>query len=177
LPPEPLIAALQAGDAGAFEDVIRRCGGRLLAACRRLLADDEEARDCVQDALLRAFRQIAVNQALRWRRAQASVPEATIDPLLPQFDDNGARQEPAWRIEESVAEQLSRRQTRAGAGQDRRAAEAYRTVLVLRDVEELTTREVGELLSLGESAVKVRLHRARAALKRLLEPLWQEVNP
>jgi RNA polymerase sigma-70 factor (ECF subfamily) len=40
----------------------------------------------------------------------------------------------------------------------------------------LTTREVGELLSLGESAVKVRLHRARAALKRLLEPLWQEVN-
>jgi RNA polymerase sigma-70 factor, ECF subfamily len=194
LPPEPLIAALRAGDAEAFEDVIMRYGGRLLAVCRHLLGDEEEARDCVQEALLSAFRQIgrfegraelgtwlhriAVNQALMRLRAQASAPEGPIDHLLPRFDDHGGRHEPAWRFEESVEEALGRRQTRALVlAQIALLPEAYRTVLLLRDVEKLTTREVGELLSLGESAVKVRLHRARAALKRLLEPLWQEVNP
>ncbi|MCP4319119.1 MAG: sigma-70 family RNA polymerase sigma factor [Hyphomicrobiales bacterium] len=47
----------------------------------------------------------------------------------------------------------------------------YRIVLVLRDIEEMTTQEVAELLDISEANVKVRLHRARAALKRLLEPL------
>jgi RNA polymerase sigma-70 factor, ECF subfamily len=56
---EPLVAALREGDAQAFETMIRRYGGRLLATCGRLLADEEDARDCVQEAFLQAFRQIA----------------------------------------------------------------------------------------------------------------------
>ena len=50
--------------------------------------------------------------------------------------------------------------------------EAYRTVLVLRDVEELTTQETAQVLSLTTTAVKVRLHRARLALRTLLEPVF-----
>lgn len=49
--------------------------------------------------------------------------------------------------------------------------DTYRIVLVLRDIEELSTAEVAEMLELTEANVKVRLHRARAALKKLLEPL------
>ena len=47
--------------------------------------------------------------------------------------------------------------------------EAHRTVLLLRDIEELTTRETADLLGLSEGAVKTRLHRARLALKRHVE--------
>lgn len=55
--------------------------------------------------------------------------------------------------------------------------EAYRIVLMLRDIEELDTREVADLLDLSEAAVKVRLHRARAALKKLLEPVLRGDAP
>ncbi len=51
--------------------------------------------------------------------------------------------------------------------------EQYRIVLTLRDIEELSTSEVAEMLELSEANVKVRLHRARAALKKLLEPLFE----
>lgn len=55
--------------------------------------------------------------------------------------------------------------------------ESYRIVLMLRDIEELDTREVADLLDLSEAAVKVRLHRARAALKKLLEPVLRGDAP
>ena len=49
--------------------------------------------------------------------------------------------------------------------------ESYRVILQLRDIEEMSTREVAEGLGLTEANVKVRLHRARSALKKLLEPV------
>lgn len=49
--------------------------------------------------------------------------------------------------------------------------ESYRIVLQLRDIEEMTTKDVAEALGLTEANVKVRLHRARSALKKLLEPV------
>ena len=47
----------------------------------------------------------------------------------------------------------------------------YRTVMLLRDIEELSIKEVAEILKISETNVKVRVHRARSALKKLLEPL------
>ena len=52
--------------------------------------------------------------------------------------------------------------------------ESYRAVLQLRDIEEYSTSEVAKLLEISESNVKVRLHRARAALKKLLEPILRK---
>jgi RNA polymerase sigma-70 factor (ECF subfamily) len=49
--------------------------------------------------------------------------------------------------------------------------ESYRIILQLRDIEELTTKEVADALGLSETNIKVRLHRARSALKKLLEPI------
>lgn len=186
-----LVAALRAGEPAAFEALIRGYGGRLLAACRRLLPNEDDARDCVQDTFLQAFRhiaqfegradlgtwlyRIAINQALMRLRAAAGGQEAAIDDLLPQFDGHGARAvEPVWNFAESVEDALARQKTRELVlAKIAELPEGYRSVLILRDVEELSTREVGERLGLTESTVKVRLHRARAALKRLLEPLWQ----
>ena len=55
-----------------------------------------------------------------------------------------------------------------------RSPPTYRTVLLLRDIEELDTGEVAELLSVSENAVKIRLHRARQALRELLDPHLQQ---
>ena len=52
--------------------------------------------------------------------------------------------------------------------------DSYRIVLILRDIEEMDTKSVADVLGMSEGAVKVRLHRARAALKKLLEPILRE---
>lgn len=189
-----LVDALRAGDALAYTALIRRHGRRLLHAARRLLGSEEDARDCVQETFVQAFRRIgafegradlgtwlhriAINQALMKLRSRSRHPEASIEELLPEFDRFGCRIEPVWQWSETVDEMLARRQTRELVV-DKIAAlpEDYRIVLMLRDVEEYDTREVADLLGVSTNVVKVRLHRARAALKRLLEPLFAEARP
>jgi RNA polymerase sigma-70 factor (ECF subfamily) len=178
------LARLRAGDERAFEELVRLHGGRLLAVTQRLLGHTEDARDAVQDAFLAAFRglprfegqarlstwlhRIAVNAALMKLRAKRRRPEAPIDDLLPRFDTDG------HRIDDTVPdrlvdEEIDRAQQRAAV---RRALdhlpEPYRTVLVLRDIEELDTEETAAALGTSPGAVKTRLHRARQALRSLV---------
>src|SRR6266542_4025914 len=98
-PEQILVMRLKAGDAEAFEEVVRTLGGRLLAVARRFLRDEEAARDAVQDAFLSAFRaiqgfdghsqlstwlhRIVVNAALMRMRVRERRPEQSIEPLLP----------------------------------------------------------------------------------------------
>lgn len=188
-----LVQALRASNPHAFELMIRRYGGRLLATTRRLLQNDEDARDCVQETFLQAFRQIdqfegradlatwlhriAINQALVRLRSQSRWREDSIEDLLPQFDERGCRHEPTWQFHETAEEMLGRHRTRETVlAKISELPDVFRVVLMLRDVEELSTREVAERLAVSENVVKVRLHRARAALKRLLDPLWREAN-
>ncbi len=189
-----ILAALRQGAQSGFEALMRRHGGRLLATARRLLQNEEDARDCLQDSFLKVFERIdqfegraslatwlhriVVNTALMKLRARARKAEESIDPLLPDFDERGCRIEPAWNFPETVEEMLAREQIRE-AVRDKIAAlpETYRIVLMLRDIEGLSTAETAALLEVSEGVVKVRLHRARAALKKLLEPLWQEAGP
>ncbi len=189
-----ILASLRQGEQAGFEALVRRYGGRLLATARRLLRNEEDARDCLQDSLLKVFERIdqfegrsslatwlhriVVNTALMKLRAQTRKAEESIDPLLPDFDERGCRIEPDWNFPETVEGILLREETRE-AVRDKIAAlpENYRIVLMLRDIEELSTAEAAELLEVSEGTVKVRLHRARAALKKLLEPLWQEAGP
>ncbi|MEM7024284.1 MAG: sigma-70 family RNA polymerase sigma factor [Pseudomonadota bacterium] len=189
-----LVGALQAGDEQAFETVVRRYGGRLLAATRRLLQNEEDARDSVQEAFLQAFRRIdrfeghadlgtwlhriAINQALMKLRARGQRREGPIDELEGEFDRLGSRIEPSLDVRETVDEMLARRQTCTEVmARIAELPEHMRVVLMLRDIEELSTREVAALLDLSEANVKIRLHRARAALKKLLEPLWKAGVP
>src|SRR5262245_10222092 len=97
-----LIARLQRGDEHAYEVLVRRYSPRMLAVARRLLRNEEDARDAVQDAFLNAFRalprfradaklstwlyRIVTNAALMTVRAANRHPEVSLDPLLPTFD-------------------------------------------------------------------------------------------
>lgn len=185
---DSLVAALKAGDKQAAEVLVRSEAGRMIAVAKRMLGDHALAEDCVQDAFIKLFRhidgfeqrsslrswvhRIVVNEALMKLRSKRTRGEASIDELMPEFDENACRIEGPWQYLATPEEIFAR--------QDRRALvltkiqelpESYRVVLLLRDIEELSTREVADGLGLSEANVKVRLHRARSALKKLLEPL------
>jgi RNA polymerase sigma-70 factor, ECF subfamily len=182
-----LLAALRAGDGAAYELLVRTYGGRLLAVARRILRNDEDARDALQEAFLLAFRAlprfagssrispwlhpIVVNAALMKIRSRKARPEDSIEPLLPAFRDDGHATADFRAWEGSADELLERAETRriVRACIDRLPPN-YRTVLILRDIEELGTAEVAERLGITPNAVKIRLHRARQALRQLMDP-------
>lgn len=121
---------------------------------------------------------ITVNACLMKLRARERKAEESIDDLLPEFDQDDCRIEADWSSRRSVDDLLAQRQVQEIVLEKIRALpESYRIVLMLRDIEELDTREVADLLDLSEAAVKVRLHRARAALKKLLEPVLRGDAP
>ena len=179
-------------DETAFAELLRRHGGRMLAVARRLLRDEEEARDAVQEAFVAAFRglarfdghsllgtwlhRIVVNAALMRLRRRKARPEEPIEPLLPRFLSDGHQADPAAPWQEDAESLLARAETRAQvrAAIDR-LPESYRTVLLLRDLEELDTAEVAGMLGITPNAVKIRLHRARQALRGLLDPQLRTV--
>ena len=186
-----LVARLRDGDADAFETLVREYGGRMLATARRFVGSDDDARDVLQEAFLAAFRaidgfagaaqlstwlhRIVVNTALMRLRSRRRRREDSIDALLPHFDEDGHFVEPVAPWDASTDELLEREETRVMVRKaiDRLPA-TYRTVLVLRDVEELDTDETASLLGVTPNAVKTRLHRARQALRTLLERDFRE---
>ncbi len=187
-PEASLVAALKAGDKAAAETLVRTHAPWMIAVAKRILTDHAFAEDCVQEAFINVFRKIddfeersslrswlhriVVNQALMRLRSRHNRPEAQIDELLPTFDENALRIEGPWQFLASPEEVFEREDRRAFIhSKINELPESYRVILRLRDIEELTTREVADGLGLSEANVKVRLHRARSALKKLLEPL------
>jgi len=184
---DPLVGRLKAGEPDAFEELVRTAGGRMLAVARRFFGSDEDAaRDVVQDAFLSAFRgiqrfdgqaqlttwlhRIVVNAALMRLRARQRRPEQSIEPLLPAFQEDGHHVEAVVSWAESGERLLERRESRALV----RAAmadlpEGYRAVLLMRDLEDRSTRETADALGISENAAKLRLHRARQALATLIK--------
>ena len=183
-----LVSLLRSGDEAAFERLVREHGGRLLAVARRFLRDEEEARDAVQEGFLSAYKaldrfdqasrlstwlhRIVVNACLMRLRTRRRKPEGPIEELLPQFQADGHQvHHPTPEWEGSAETLLARKETRAIVREAiDRLPDSYRAVLLLRDIEELSTEEAARSLKVTANAVKIRLHRARQALRGLLEP-------
>lgn len=185
-----VVERLRAGDVGALELVVREHAGALRSTARRILRDDAAADDAVQDAFVSALRsldgfrgqsrirtwlhRIVVNAALAalrrrrpWDLERADDEVAT---WLPSFLPDGHRVPSPTPWVESFEDLLVRAEMRALVRASIDAMpEPHRSILVLRDMEELDTREVAELLGLQAGAVKVRLHRARQALRAMLQ--------
>jgi RNA polymerase sigma-70 factor (ECF subfamily) len=178
---------LKRGDAQAFEELVRRYSGRLLRAARRILASEDDARDALQDAFVAAFRslrdfeatarlstwlhRIVVNASLMKLRTRRRKPEEEIEQYLPRFLEDGHQTPPSTPWSESADTMLERKELRGLVrAAIERLPESYRTVLVLRDLEELSTEETAAMLGASPNAVKIRLHRARQALRGLLDP-------
>ena len=170
---QELLAGLRRGDRAVVTDFVQAHIGWMRALALRLVKDEGLAEDCVQEALMKTWlHRITINEALMKLRSRKRLEEDLIDPLLPDFDETGCRIEAPWQRLDSADEILDQeRQRNLVRSKIDELPESYRIVLMLRDIEEMTTAEVADFLGITESNVKVRLHRARAALKRLLEPL------
>jgi RNA polymerase sigma-70 factor (ECF subfamily) len=178
-----LVTRLQSGDDTAFEPVVRLHSGRLLSVARRLLGNEEDARDAVQDAFIRAYKaigtfesraqlhtwlhRILVNVALMKLRERRRRPTESLEELLPTYTSDGHQAVASRDWGDAV---LERKETAAIVREAiARLPDQYREVLVLRDIEERDTGEAAALLGTTANAVKVRLHRARQALRTLLD--------
>jgi RNA polymerase sigma-70 factor (ECF subfamily) len=180
-----LVGRIAGHDQAAFEVLTRRHNGRLFRVARAILKDDAEAEDALQDAYLDAYRhiddfhggarlstwltRIVINQALMRLRKHKR------DRIVVPFGD-GSGTEPD-QAEADVADERS--ESPPGAtlrAEIRRALErridelptAFRTVFVMREVEDMTVDETAECLSIPAATVRTRLFRARALLREAL---------
>jgi len=184
-----LVRRLRAGDERAYEMLVHSYGPRLLSTAKRFLRCEEDAADAVQEAFVAAFRRldtfggdsrlytwlhrIVVNACLMRLRSRSRKPTISMDELLPQFDNTGhhASRVSDWSQDagERAATAEMRAHVRACIDQ---LPDAYRQILLLRDIEELDTQETADLLGESLANVKTRLHRARQALRALLAPTF-----
>lgn len=172
---EPLVDAAREGDTRAFDELVRRTYNDVYSLAMRLTGNEADASDVVQDTYIRAFRalrrfrgdaafstwlyRIASNCAssfLSRRSRQRCDSLAEIEVI-----DDDPDQDPTLLAEASSLRQAIERAIE-------QLPQRLKAVVVLRDVEDLSHREIAERLGITESATKVRLHRARHTLRRLL---------
>jgi RNA polymerase sigma-70 factor (ECF subfamily) len=187
---ETLAARAAAGDEPAFEELVIRYQARAFRLARRLTGNDGDAQDALQETFLQvhrglpAFRgearfstwlyRIATNAALMQRRARARRPAESLESYLPRFDAAGqhaatsAELQAPCRAEEILDRQVLAAKARAAID---RLPDLYREAFVLRDLEELPTEEVAEILGLETATVRQRVHRARLMLRGYLGAL------
>ena len=178
---EQIIERVIAGETALYELIMRRYNQRLYRAVRSVLRNEDEVEDVMQDAYVRAFRHLADfagrSQFSTWLIRIAlheAFARVRYGKRMQQFDDEDSDGGPEM-IPASTLDPEHRTVNREIAGLLEEAIlslpENLRTVLMLRDVEELSTAETAEALNLSEENVKTRLHRSRALVRRKLHAL------
>lgn len=181
---DPILAAARAGDAAALDALLRQYQPRLYRFGMRMCRDEEDAKDVLQDTLFAAARSlagfrgsaslstwlysIARSFCIKKRRRSKFAPQEEVS--LGASPSALAVPDPGPHPDETLA---SREVERAVEQAIRALQPAWREVLLLRDVEGLTAAETAEVLGLRIEAVKSRLHRARAAVRKHLQPLLE----
>lgn len=176
---EQVVNRVLAGETALYEIIMRRYNQRLYRVARAIVRNDSEAEDVMQDAYVRAYQNLAqfANRApfAAWLTRIAvheALHRARKRGRLDQLDDSAFDAESGeYMVHASPDPEQST--TRAELRQLLEEAilelpEQYRTVLMLRDIEELTTAETADALGLSEENVKVRLHRGHAMLRSWL---------
>jgi RNA polymerase sigma-70 factor (ECF subfamily) len=184
-----LVAAFRAGDLAAFEKIVREHGRELLTVARRLLRNDDDAREAVQDAFVSAFRscrrfegssristwlhRIVVNACLMRLRTQRRRVEVPIEDWLPRFLPDGHHETSFVDWSNAAHAMIEQEETCALV---RRCIDqlpdSHRTVLLMHDIEGMSVDEIAAALDISSNAVHIRLHRARQALRTLLDPVF-----
>ena len=178
-----LVAQAKAGDQAAFSELVTHYERKIYRLAKNITRNDEDAEDVLQDAFLKAYThldnfkgdskfytwivRIAVNEALmrlRKRKTDRTVP---LDEPVELGEETVAREIAVW--EDNPEQRYSKEEWRniLDAAVDDLKPD-FRTVFVLRDIEELSTEETAETLGISVPAVKSRLLRARLALRERL---------
>ena len=184
-----LVRRAKRGDVQAFEELVRRYDRNVFRIAQHITQNREDAEDVVQEAFLKAYRnlakfqeqskfytwlvRIAVNEALMKLRRKKPGRTVSLDEEIKTEDDSLPREVADWSPNpEQMYNQAELRDilTRTIQG----LPSGFRTVFVLRDVEGLSTEETAEALELSIPAVKSRLLRARLQLRERLNRFFQK---
>jgi RNA polymerase sigma-70 factor (ECF subfamily) len=191
-----LARRLMRGDAAAFEPFLELFRGKVFQYAFLMCGQREDAEEVAQEALLKVFQnfdqlrepervrpwvlRIARNACYMKRRKSVFAPEEEIslDALLPEFQQNGGQR----RLE--IADWSALPDSQVLQGELRQALdrairelpEIYRSVILLRDVEELSGEEAAEVLDVSLDVVKTRLHRARLMVRKKLDAYLRRVQ-
>jgi RNA polymerase sigma-70 factor (ECF subfamily) len=183
-----LVNAAKGGDVAAFEELVNRYEGKILRLTRNITGNHEDAEDAMQDAFLKAYShldgfqqdsrfytwlvRIAANEALmRLRKRRPG--QLSLDEPIEGDGDLMPRELEDWRPNPEREYAKAELQALLGEVIEKLEPE-FRIVLVLRDIEELSTQETAEALGISVPNVKSRLLRARLKLReKLNRHFWQ----
>jgi RNA polymerase sigma-70 factor (ECF subfamily) len=180
-----LVRLLQRGDHRAFHRIVQNHQHKVYRLSLRITRDEATARDVVQDAFLQVFRKIGqfqgesafstwlhritVNAALMRLRSPHHRHETSFEDASPRYGERGELAEPIDDWSAAVDDVVIRRDLCAHAARAVDALPAgYRSVFVLRELEDMSTQDVAAALDITVAMVKTRLHRARLALRKKL---------
>jgi len=188
VPDESLVAHAKENDYKAFEELVKRYEGRIYGHTLRLLGNREDAEDVLQETFLNVFRalgnfrgdstfstwiyRIATNNALM-RLRKLSHGEREFDDELPP-PESMKRQALASHILDPKDALLEKEMLEELDKAIEKLPEKYRTIFLLRDVEEFSTDKAAQVLGISEAAVKSRLHRARLFIRESLLQKFQD---
>ncbi|HZU29222.1 MAG TPA: RNA polymerase sigma factor [Bryobacteraceae bacterium] len=178
-----LVARAREGDAQAFNELVSRYERKIFRLARHITQSDEDAEDVLQETFLKAFEhlpdfqgqskfytwivRIAVNEALMKLRKRKNDKSVPLDEPVDTGEDTVVREIAVW--EENPEQKFSREELGHILNEAVESLRpAFRTVFVLRDIEELSTEETAEALGISIPAVKSRLLRARLQLREKL---------
>ncbi len=191
LQPDPeaaLVALAKEGDAEAFTTLVNRYSGKIFRLAQHITQNQEDAEDVLQDAFLKAYThldsfagnskfytwivRIAVNESLMKLRKRKSDKLVSLDEPVDTGEEEVIREVAVW--EQTPETKFSQTELRKILDDNVDELDPiYRTVFLLRDVEELSTEETAEALGLSVPAVKSRLLRARLQLREKLTRVFK----
>jgi RNA polymerase sigma-70 factor (ECF subfamily) len=181
-----LVEAIQAGHSEKFTQLVERYDKALFRFGYKICGNEDEAEELVQDTFLNVLRylkdfrhetkfrnwlyRIAVSACQKRHRRSKFAPgrELSLDEFLPNEEQAAALQPPLWAskpLDQVLNEELGRL-LNEGIGN---LPDKYKIVLVLRDVENFSTKETARILNLSPANIKVRLHRARLFLREQIK--------
>lgn len=178
-----LLSQARDGDTRAFAELVRRYEGKIFRLAQHITQNREDAEDVLQETFMKAYEhldqfkgdskfytwivRIAVNQALMKLRRRKTDKSVSLDEQIDTGEDTVVREIAAWG--EDPEQHFSREELGQILDTAIQSLEPpYRSVFVLRDIEELSTEETAEALGLSVPAVKSRLLRARLQLREKL---------
>lgn len=183
-----LVARAKAGDDEAFSELVNHYERRIFRTARNITQNDEDAEDVLQEAFLKAYSnldgfqgnskfytwlvRITVNEALMKLRKRKADRSVSLDEQLDTGEDTVIREIAVW--DGTPEQRYSQEEIREILDREIATLEPiYRSVFQLRDVDELSTEETAQALSISIPAVKSRLLRARLQLREKLTKFFQ----
>ncbi|MFT5760076.1 MAG: RNA polymerase sigma-70 factor (ECF subfamily) [Alteromonadaceae bacterium] len=181
-----LIEGLIKNNDASYVILVRQYSAKMYAVARRFFKIDDDAQECLQKAFIQVFKNISsfnkdsnlntwlhritVNEALMMIRQRKRQNTISLDEFAQHYNAYGERTEFSDNLGNNIERIFEKSETKISLNEIiYQLPEKYCNVILLRDIQEISTKETSEILEISETSVKTQLHRARLLLKAILE--------